>query len=66
MLSLILSVFFILFAIFFLTLSKSKKNYQKLVQNTDEQFANKANKGLTICGYLLLLCSLFWLANTLL
>ena len=60
MLDFIFPISFVLFAIFFLILSNSKKNYQKLVENNDEKFANKANKGLKICGYLLLICSLFW------
>ncbi len=58
----IFPVLFILFAIFFLILSKNKKNYQKLIENNGEKFANKINKGLKVCGYLLLICSLFWLA----
>jgi hypothetical protein len=52
-----------MFAIFFLILSKSKKNYQKLVENNDEKFAKRVNKILKTCGYLLLACSLFWLAG---
>ena len=63
MIDLILLVSFTLFAIFFIILSKSKKNYKKLVKNNGEKFANKVNKGLTICGYLLLICSMFWLVN---
>jgi len=51
---------FAVFAIFFLILSKSKNNYQKLVQNNGEEFANKVNKGLKIGGYLLLVCSLLY------
>lgn len=64
MLDFIFPVSFTLFAIFFLILSKSKKNYQKLVENNGEKFANKVNKSLKICGYLLLVCSLFWLAGS--
>ena len=63
MLDFILPSSFALFAIFFLILSNSKKNYQKLVENNDEKFANKVNKGLKICGYLLLVCSLSWLVG---
>ena len=63
MLDFIFPVSFALFAIFFLILSNSKKNYQKLVENNGEKFANKVNKGLKICGYLLLVCSLFWLVG---
>ena len=62
MLSSIFPILFILFAIFFLTLSISKKNYQKLVENNGEKFANYVNKGLKVGGCLLLICSLFWLA----
>ncbi len=53
-------VLFILIAIFFLTLSISKSNYQKLVENNGEKFANYVNRGLRVCGYLLLVCSIFW------
>ena len=63
MLNFIFQVSFIMFAIFFLILSKSKKNYQKLVENNDEKFAKRVNKTLKTCGYLLLACSLFWLAG---
>lgn len=63
MLDLIFPISFTLFAIFFLILSKSKNNYQKLVENNGEKFANRVNKGLKICGYLLLVFSLFWLAG---
>ncbi|MCD4763206.1 MAG: hypothetical protein K8R28_04175 [Desulfobacterales bacterium] len=59
----ILPVSFIMFAIFFLVLSKSKKNYQKLVENNDEKFANQVNKTLKTGGYLLIVCSLLWLAG---
>lgn len=61
MLDFIFPISFTLFALFFLILSKSKKNYQKLVENNGEKFANRVNKGLKICGYLLLVFSLFWL-----
>jgi hypothetical protein len=63
MLNFILPVSFTMFAIFFLVLSKSKKNYQKLVENNGEKFANQVNKTLKTGGYLLLVCSLFWLAG---
>ena len=60
-----LNIFFIisliLFASFFLFLSKSKKNYQKLVKSSGEKFADQVNKGLKVCGYLLLICSIVWL-----
>ena len=63
MLDFIFPVSFALFAVFFLILSNSKKNYQKLVENNGEKFANKVNIGLKICGYLLLVCSLIWLVG---
>ena len=53
---------FIIFAIFSLTLSKSKSNYQKLVANNGEDFANLINKILKIGGYLLFFCAIIWLA----
>jgi len=52
-----------MFAIFFLVLSKSKKNYQKLVENNGEKFANQVNKTLKTGSYLLIVCSLLWLAG---
>lgn len=52
---------FALFSIFFLILSNSKKNYQKLVENNGEKFANQVNKTLKIGGVLLFGCSLLWL-----
>ena len=63
MLNFIFPVSFIMFAIFFLILSKSKKNYQKLVENNGEKFANQVNKTLKTGGYLLIVCSLLWLAG---
>jgi len=59
----ILPVSFTMFAIFFLVLSKSKKNYQKLVENNGEKLANQVNKTLKTGGYLLIVCSLLWLAG---
>jgi len=61
--NLILPVSFTMFAIFFLVLSKSKKNYRKLVENNGEKFANQVNKTLKTGGYLLIVCSLLWLAG---
>jgi hypothetical protein len=61
MLSLILPLCFILFAVIFIVFSKSRSNYQKLVNNYGEDFANKVNKNLKVCGYLLLICSGIWL-----
>lgn len=62
MLDFIFPALFAVFAVFFLILSKSKKNYQKLVENNGEDFANKVNKGLKIGAYILLICSLFYIA----
>ncbi len=59
---LIFPILFFLFSIFFLILSKSDNNYKKLAKNNNENFAKNIHKGLTICGYLLLICSLFWFA----
>ena len=61
MLNIFFPILFLIFAAFFLCLSKSKKNYQKLVKNNGEEFANKVNKYLKLGGYLLLLCSVIWL-----
>jgi hypothetical protein len=61
MLNFIFPVTFIVFSIFFLTLSISKNNYQKLVKSNGEKFANQINKCLKVGGSLLLICSLFWL-----
>jgi len=61
MLNILFPISFILFATFFLLLSKSKKNYQKLVESSGEEFAGRVNKGLKVCGYLLLICSIVWL-----
>ena len=54
-------IMFIFFAIFSLTLSKSKKNYQKLAENNGKDFANRVNKYLKLGGILLLICSAIWL-----
>ncbi len=61
MLNILFPISFILFATFFLLLSKSKKNHQKLVESSGEKFAGRVNKGLKVCGYLLLICSIVWL-----
>jgi uncharacterized membrane protein len=61
MLNIFFPISFILIAIFSLFLSKSKKNYQKLVESNGEKFAGQVNKGLKVCGYLLLICSIVWL-----
>ena len=63
MIDIIFPVSLTLFAVFFIILSKSKKNFQKLVENNGEKFANKVNNGLKICGYLLLVCSFVWLVS---
>ena len=52
---------FIIFAIFSLTLSKSKSTYRKLAANNGQNFANRINKILKIGGYLLFLCAAIWL-----
>jgi hypothetical protein len=61
----IFPILFAAFAIFFLILSKSKRNYQKLLENNDEDFANKVNRGLKIGGYLLLICAFLYFVFTL-
>ena len=61
MLNFIFPVSFIMFAIFFLILSKSKKNYQKLVDSNGEKFATQISKYLNIGGYFLLIFSSIWL-----
>jgi isoprenylcysteine carboxyl methyltransferase (ICMT) family protein YpbQ len=61
MIDYIFPIIFILFAIFALVLSKSKTNYQKLVENNGEDFANKVNKYLKVGGYLLFICSILWI-----
>jgi isoprenylcysteine carboxyl methyltransferase (ICMT) family protein YpbQ len=66
MLNIFFPVSFIIFATFFLFLSKSKKNYQKLVESNGEEFAVRVNKVLKVCGYLLLSCSIVWLLSDLL
>ena len=63
MLNIFLPISFILFATFFLFLSKSKKNSQKLVESSGEKFADRVNRGLKVCGYLLLICSIVWLLS---
>ena len=60
MLNIFLPISFILIGTFSLFLSKSKKNYQKLVESNGEKFAGQVNKGLKVCGYLLLICSIVW------
>jgi isoprenylcysteine carboxyl methyltransferase (ICMT) family protein YpbQ len=60
MLNFIFPVSFIMFAIFFLILSKSKKNYQKLVDSNGEKFATQISKYLNIGGYFLLIFSSIW------
>ncbi len=61
MLNFIFPSLFAAFGIYFLILSKSKKNYKKLVDNNGEEFANKVNKYGKIGSYLLLACSLLWI-----
>jgi uncharacterized membrane protein YkvI len=66
MLDYIFPIMFLFSAIFFVTLSKSKKNYQKLVESNGEDFANWVNKYLKFGGYFLLICSVIWLGFNLL
>jgi hypothetical protein len=61
MFDLILPPILILFAVLFIVFSKSTKNYQKLADKYGEDFANKVNRHLKVCGYLLLVCSGIWL-----
>ena len=61
MIDYIFPIMFISFAIFSLALSKSEKNYQKLVKNNGEDFAKKVNRYLELGGYLLLICSVIWI-----
>ena len=62
----ILPIMFVLFAAFSLSLSKSQKNYKKLVESNGEDFAKQVNKYLKLGGYLLLACSGIWLGFNLL
>ena len=61
MLRLIYPISSMLFAIFFIFLSKNKKNYQKLVENSSEKFIAKTSKLLNIGGFSLLIFSSLWL-----
>jgi len=61
MLRLIYPISSMLFAIFFIFLSKNKKNYQKLVENSGKKFAAKTSKLLSIGGFSLLIFSGLWL-----
>ena len=61
MLRLIYPISSMLFAIFFIFLSKNKKNYQKLVENSGKKFADKTSKLLNIGGFSLLIFSSLWL-----
>jgi len=58
MVSFIFSILFFLFGVIFLLFSYSKKMYQKLVDTNNEKFANKANKHIRICGYILMVGSI--------
>jgi hypothetical protein len=62
MLNIFLPISFVILAIFFLLLSKSKKNYQKLVESSGEKFASQITRGLKVCGYLIFICSVIWLS----
>jgi hypothetical protein len=61
MLRLISPVSSMLFAAFFIFLSKNKKNYKKLVDSNGEKFAAQISKYLNIGGYFLLIFSSIWL-----
>ncbi len=61
MLNTLFPISFMIFAIFLFFLSKSEKNYKKLVESNDEKFAGRVNKGLRISGYLLFVCSIAWM-----
>jgi hypothetical protein len=65
MLNITFPISFILFATFFLVLSKNKKNYQKLVESNGKKFADRINKGLMLCGILLLICGVVWFLSDL-
>ena len=54
----IISGLFALFGFYFLILSNSKKNYQSLVENKDEKYADRNIKVLKIGGFILLVFSL--------
>jgi len=49
---------FAVFGVVSIFLSKSKANYEKLVKNNGEDFANKIVKYLHIGGYILLIVSI--------
>jgi len=61
MLRLIYPILSMFFAIFFIFLSKNKKNYQKLVARGGEKFAAQTSNYLNIGGYFLLIFSSIWL-----
>jgi len=61
MLHLIYPILSMLFAIFFIFLSKNKKNYQKLVASGGEKFATQTSRYLNIGGFFLLIFSSIWL-----
>jgi isoprenylcysteine carboxyl methyltransferase (ICMT) family protein YpbQ len=54
----------ILFAIFSILLSKSKKNHQRLVENGGEIFAANITKCLRVGGFLYLAFSIMWFLVT--
>jgi hypothetical protein len=62
--TIIISGLFALFGVYFLILSNSKKNYQKLVENNDEKYAARNNKVLKIGGFILLVFSLLLMLST--
>jgi hypothetical protein len=60
----IFSGLFALFGVYFLILSNSKKNYQELVKNSDEEYADRNIKNLKIGGFILLVISLLLMLPT--
>ena len=60
----IFSSLFALFGVYFLILSISKKNYQRLVKNNDEKYADRNIKNLKIGGFILLVISLLLMLST--
>ena len=58
---LVLPVSLMFFGILSFLLSKSKSNYQKLVENGGEEFAMKTSKKLQLGGLLLFIIAALWL-----
>jgi hypothetical protein len=62
--NIIFSGLFALFGVYFLILSNSKKNYQRLVENNDKKYADRNIKNLKIGGFILLVISLLLMLST--